>query len=64
MFKHDTRIFHPWQLIVMGICFAMLFDLVGSYDYEDKKLEDTHYCKMVMEGTWPAFKEIDGVYCK
>lgn len=55
--------FKPWQLIVLGMTFTMLFGLVGSYDYEDKKLEDTHYCKMIAEGTWPAYKEIDEVYC-
>lgn len=55
--------FKQWQLVVLGMTFAMLIGLIGSYDYEDKKLENTHYCKMVTEGTWPAFKEIDGVYC-
>lgn len=52
-----------WQKYVLTFTSLMLLCLVGSYDYEDKKLEDTHYCKMVAEGTWPAFKGIDGVYC-
>lgn len=28
-------IFYRWQLVVLGICFTMLFGLVGSYDHED-----------------------------
>lgn len=51
--------FKQWQLVVLGMTFTMLIGLIGSYEYEDKKLEDTHYCKMVQEGSWPAFKEID-----
>lgn len=56
-------IFKLSQEITLLLTIIMLICVASSYNYEDKKLEDTHYCKMVEEGTWPAFKEIDGVYC-
>ena len=47
--------FKPWQLVVLGICFAMLLGLVGSYDYEDAQASAKLYCDMTTEGSWPAF---------
>lgn len=58
MFKHDTRIFHPWQLVVMGLCFAMLLGLVGSYDYDEALDSQALYCENVASGVWPDYKEI------
>lgn len=52
--------FKQWQLFVLGVCFAMLFGLVGSYDYENELASQSLYCDMVAEGTWPAYdKKID-----
>jgi hypothetical protein len=48
---------NPWQLVVLGICFAMLFGLVGSYDYEDAQASAKLYCDMTTEGSWPSFNE-------
>ena len=48
-------IFYPWQLIVLGICFAMLIGLIGSYDYEAELASQSLYCDMTTEGSWPLF---------
>jgi hypothetical protein len=53
-------IFYRWQLVVLGVCFAMLFGMVGSYEYQDEKEQEALYCEMVEEGSWPAYdKAID-----
>ena len=44
-------IFYRWQLVVLGICFAMLFGLVGSYDYEEAQASAELYCDMTTEGS-------------
>ena len=63
MFKHDTRIFHPWQLVVMGVCIVMLFGLVGSYDYQDAQASAKLYCDMTTDGSWSSYdKAIDCSY--
>ena len=48
-------IFYPWQLVVLGICFAMLFGLIGSYDYDEELASQSLYCDMTTEGSWPLF---------
>ena len=45
----------PWQLIILGAVFAVLFGMVGSFDYQDAKDGEQIYCTMVQEGTWPAY---------
>lgn len=50
-------IFYRWQLVVLGICFAVLFGLVGSYDYENAQASAKLYCDMVAEASWPAYNE-------
>mgnify|MGYP006207382395 FL=1 len=36
------------------------FGIVNQMDYEDAIAEEQHYCDMVREGHWPAYKpEID-----
>ena len=36
------------------------FCIVGQMDYEDAIEQERHYCDMVREGHWPAYKpEID-----
>lgn len=47
--------FKPWQLVVLGMTFAMLFGLVGSYNYEDAQASEKLYCDMTTEGSWPLF---------
>lgn len=47
--------FKQWQLFVLGFTFAMLFGLVGSYDYDNAKDNEKLYCDMTTEGSWPAF---------
>lgn len=47
--------FKPWQLFVLGVAFAMLFGLVGSFDYQDAQASHALYCEMIQEGTWPAY---------
>lgn len=47
--------FKPWHLVILGICFAMLFGMVGSFDYQDAQANQALYCAMVQEGTWPAY---------
>ena len=54
--------FKPWQLIATGAVFAVLFGMVGSFDYQDAQVSHALYCEMVQEGTWPAYdKAIDCV---
>ena len=48
-------IFYPWQLVVLGVCFAMLLGLVGSYDYDEALASQSLYCNMTTEGSWPAY---------
>ena len=52
----------PWHLVVLGVVFAMLFGLVGSFDYQDAQASYALYCEMVKEGSWSAYdKAIDCV---
>ena len=45
----------PWQLFVLGVIFAVLFGIVGSFDYHEAQDSGRIYCTMVQEGTWPAY---------
>jgi hypothetical protein len=47
--------FKPWQLVILGMTFAMLLGLVGSYDYEDELASQSLYCDMTTEGSWPSY---------
>lgn len=47
--------FKPRHLITLGVTFAMLFGLVGSFDYQDAQASHALYCEMIQEGTWPAY---------
>ena len=52
----------PWQLFTLGMIFAVLLGMVGSFDYQDAQANEQIYCEMVKEGTWPAYdKAIDCV---
>lgn len=52
-----------WHLVFLGAVFAMLFGLVGSFDYQDAEDSAQIYCTMVQEGTWPDYdKAIDCIY--
>ena len=48
-------IFYRWQLVVLGMMFAMLIGLIGSYDYDEELASQSLYCKMATEGSWPLF---------
>jgi hypothetical protein len=50
-------IFYRWQLVVLGMMFAMLLCLVGSYDYDEAQASAKFYCDMTTEGSWPAYDE-------
>ncbi len=46
----------------IGVWLLLLaaFAIVNQMDYEDAIAEEQHYCDMVREGHWPAYKpEID-----
>ena len=45
----------PWQLFALGMVFAVLFGLVGSFDYQDAQANRALYCEMVKEGAWSAY---------
>ena len=45
----------PWHLIAIGAAFAVLFGMVGSFDYQEEKASAKLYCEMIQEGTWPAY---------
>ena len=44
-----------WHLVVLGVAFAVLFGVAGSFDYQDEVVSQSLYCEMVQEGTWPAY---------
>ena len=44
-----------WHLIALGVIFAMLFGMVGSFDYQDAQASHALYCEMIKEGAWPAY---------
>lgn len=50
--------FKQWQLFVLGFTFAMLFGLVGSYDYDNAKASEQLYCDMTAEGSWPDYDKV------
>lgn len=56
----EKRIMKARKLLI-GLVVLGLFGLVGSMDYQDELAEERHYCQMVKEGNWPAFK--DDVNC-
>ena len=44
----------------IGIFLILAFVFVSEMDYQDAIKEEQHYCDMVREGHWPAYKrEID-----
>lgn len=44
----------------IGIFLILGFMFVNEMDYQDAIKEEQHYCDMVREGHWPAYKpEID-----
>ena len=45
----------PWQLIALGATFAVLFGMVGSFDYHEAQASHALYCEMIQEGAWPAY---------
>lgn len=49
--------FKSWQLVALGMTFAMIFGLVGSYDYQEAQASEKLYCDMTSEGSWPAYNE-------
>ena len=52
----------PWQLFALVMVFAVLFGVVGSFDYQDAQASHALYCEMTQEGTWPDYdKAIDCV---
>ena len=48
------------KTIGMWLFLLAAFLIVNQMDYEDAIKEEQHYCDMVREGHWPAYKpEID-----
>jgi hypothetical protein len=48
------------KAIGIGVFLIVAFMFVNQMDYEDAIAEEQHYCDMVREGHWPAYKpEID-----
>ena len=45
----------PWHLVVLGVVFAMLFGIVGSFDYQEAQASHALYCEMTQGGAWPAY---------
>lgn len=57
----------PWLVLLLG--FSSLV-IVSTLDFEDEKLEQKHYCKMVDlfkssdgEQGWPDYKSVYGEQC-
>lgn len=44
-------------LFVLGLSFAVLLGVVGTYDIEEAQAQHALYCEMVSEGSWPSFNE-------
>ena len=32
------------------------YGLMGTLEYEEEKRQEEHYCQMVRDGLWPAYK--------
>jgi hypothetical protein len=48
------------KTIAVWLALLAAFLIVNQMDYEDAIKEEQHYCDMVREGHWPAYKpEID-----
>jgi len=43
--------------VLAGVAALALFGLVGSMDYQDEVNAELHYCNMVAEGLWPAYRD-------
>lgn len=52
-----------WQGVAFLVAILLLLGLVGQMDYEDAKLHQDHYCKMVAEGAWPDYDEVYTTEC-
>lgn len=44
------------KAIGMWLLLLAAFAIVNQMDYEDAIKEEQHYCDMVREGHWPAYK--------
>jgi len=44
-------------ILVVTVIFVLL--IVGTMDYNDNEREAATYCKLVADGTWPAYRAID-----
>ena len=47
--------------LLLAIVLAALIMAANHFSYLDEVAEERHYCQMVKEGAWPAFK--DDVVC-
>lgn len=47
--------------VLAVIAAASFLGLASSMDYEDAVNADRHYCTMVAEGLWPAYR--DDIVC-
>ena len=45
-----------WYRIFLFLALLAAAGIVGRLDFEDEQIEHAHYCEMVKDGYWPAFK--------
>ena len=50
------------KLIFILIAIVALFAIVGTMDYQDALDDEAHYCQMVKDKAWPAYRK--EVNCK
>ncbi len=49
------------KTVLIAVAVVALFGIVGHFDYEDAKQEETSYCENVKSGLWPDY---EGTYAK
>lgn len=50
------------KLTFILIAIVALFAIVGTMDYQDALDDEAHYCQMVKDKAWPAYRK--EVNCK
>lgn len=49
------------QQLLTAVLIALLMGIVGSLTMDDEQKAEAHYCAMVADGLWPAYRsnEVD-----
>lgn len=48
-----------YKIITLAVFVFILFAAASNDDYKSEVKDQEHYCKMVNDGYWPNYKDID-----